>query len=412
LRWKEKQVYINNDFAIAPPSVNVATFDGLDERGNAYGQGDGYLDSLTSHPFNFAGLTRADSVYLSFYVQPQGLGDIPEVGDSLVLEFRNNSYNNTQWQTVWGGTINLYSTTVFTKVTVLVDSAYLHDDFQFRFKNYGSRTGNLDNWHLDYVILDKGRTKDDGYFDFALSTNPPSLLKKYSSMPARHYKLSPSTYTNTVQQILISNNDKATVPVFFARSIYNPEPSRLDSFSDTDPGVTGESRSLVGITRWVGALTTTTAVTDSVVYNSTYYANSNNNFDNIPTNDTLSVKTIMSNYFAYDDGTAEAGYGLFFEPGSVALGYKLETADSLFGISMYFNQSDVDVSTQSFNVMVWSAIGTNGNGTGENVIKRIAQSRPTYKDKRNGFYYLKFNEPIFLPAGTFYIGWEQTGIFN
>jgi hypothetical protein len=412
LRWKERRVYINNDFAIAPPSVNVATFDGLDERGNPYGQGDGFLDSLTSFPINLAGLTRADSVYLSFYVEPQGLGDTPETKDSLVLEFRSNPYNDLQWQTVWGGSFNMFSTTAFTKVAVLVDSVYLHDDFQFRFKNYGSRTGNLDNWHLDYVILDKGRTKDDGYFDFALCNNPPSLLNKYSSMPIRHYQNAPSTYTNSVQQILVSNNDKTTVPMFFARSIYNPELFRLDSFSNTDPGVSGESRGMVAITSSLGGLTTSAASADSLIFTAKYYTNSNNNFDNIPTNDTLSVKTIMSNYFAYDDGTAEAGYGLFNQPGSVALGYTLELADSLYGISMFFNQSEVDVSTLPFNLMIWKAIGTNGNGTGETVIKRIAQSKPTYKDLRNGFYYLQFSEPIYMPAGKFYIGWEQTSIFN
>jgi hypothetical protein len=409
--WKEKKVYINNDFAIAPPSINVATFDGLDERGNAYGQGDGYLDSLTSLALNLNGLTRADSVYLSFYVQPQGLGEIPNPEDSLVLEFRSNQFNPGAWHMVWGGLSTVYSTTSFTKVTMLIDSVYLTDDFQFRFKNYGDKSGNLNNWHLDYIILDKGRSVNDGYFDFSLSANPPSLLNKYSSMPIKHYLVNPSAYTNSIQQILVSNNDKSTVPMNFARSIYNPEGTKLDSFANTNPGVSAESRSNVAITSLIGALTTATAA-DSVIFNAKYYANSNNNFDNIQTNDTLTIPTIMSNYFAYDDGTAEAGYGIANQPGGVALGYTLGVADSIYGISMFFNQSKTDVSTQTFNIMLWSGIGTNGDGTGEVVLKAINQSRPTYKDMRNGFYYLKFDQPLYMPQGRFYIGWEQSSIYN
>jgi hypothetical protein len=410
-RWKEKQVYINNDFAIAPPSVNVATFDGLDERGNAYGQGEGYLDSLTCIPLNLTGLTRGDSVYLSFYVQPQGLGDVPEPEDSLVLEFRSNPFYPNAWHTVWSGTTAGYSTTAFTKVVVFVDSVYLQDDFQFRFKNFGGKSGNLDNWHLDYVVLDKGRSAADGYVDFSLSSNPPTLLKKFNSMTWKQYSANPVIYTNSVQDILISNNDKVTVPMNFRRDVFNPEGMYLDSFKNTNPGVLPESRSKVAITSLIGGLTTA-ATGDSLIFSSKYSTNSNNNLGLIRTNDTLNIQTVFSNYIAYDDGTAEAGYGIANQPGSVALGYKLEVPDSIYGISMFFNQSKVDVSTQSFNIMVWSQIGTNGNGTGETVIKRIFQSRPTYKDQRNGFYFLQFEQPIYMPKGIFYIGWEQNSVFN
>lgn len=410
--WKEREVYINNDFAIAPPSINVATFDGLDERGNAYGQGEGYLDSLTSHPINLTGLTVADSVFLSFYVQPQGLGDLPESGDSLVLEFRSNQFYPTLWHTVWSGTAGAYATTAFTKVTVRIDSVYLNDDFQLRFKNIGGRSGNLDNWHVDYIILDRGRSSKDGYYDYSLSANPPSLLKKYTAMPWKHYSVNPAAYTNSIQQILVSNNDTSTAPMNFARTIYNPEGTKLDSFINTNPGVTGESRSNVAITSLIGALTTAATVSDSILFKSKYYTNSNNNFDKIQTNDTLAIQTVMSNYFAYDDGTAEAGYGIANQPGAVALGYTLEVADSVYGISMFFNQSNTDVSTQSFTIAMWSKIGSNGDGTGEIPVKKVYQTRPTYKDQRNGFYFLKFDPPVYMPKGKFYIGWEQSNIFN
>lgn len=407
--WKENQVYINNDFAVGQPSVNVATFDGLDSRGNPYGSGNGFNDTLTSQVINLSGLVRTDSVYLSFFIEPQGLGDKPNDQDSLVLEFRSNQLRNDVWEPVWKGSSKDFKIDSFIQVSIFVDSAYLHDDFQFRFKNKGSRTGNLDNWHLDYIRLDRGRRPDEFYFDFALTRNPPSLLSKYASMPRKQFLANPIAHTNTLQNIYLKNNNTGPNPLNFARAIFEPSGARIDSFANSLGNVAGGEIAKAAVT---STPTLVTAVTsDSIVFRSKYYVNSNNTIDNISGNDTLSVNTIFSNFYAYDDGTAEAGYGVKNKPGAVALGYSLDVADTLLGVSMFFNQSSIDVSTQKFNIVVWGNIGTNGNGTGETPLKKVLQTRPTYTNKRNGFYYLQFDQPLVLPAGQFYIGWEQSEVF-
>jgi hypothetical protein len=408
-RWKDRTVFINNTFPKLPPTVNVATFDGLDERGNAYGQGTGYLDTLTSKAIYLQSLTRSDSVYLSFQIEPQGFGDLPENTDYLTLEFRTNRLFENQWNEVWFASSQAYSNTKFTEVYILVDSAYLTDDFQFRFRNIGSRTGNIDNWHLDYVRLDRGRTLVDGFFDFAIQQSPPSLLQKYYAMPSKHYLQNPTAYTNTIHTIGLRNNDTIVYPLNFGRKVVDATATQISIFNDVQPGVDAKGFANGAISN--SFILTPTLGADSVLFHSTYFTNQNNNFDNIPSNDTLTIPTIFSNYFAYDDGSAEAGYGIEIEPGSVALGYTLETPDTLQGLSMFFNQSTSDVSTQEFNLVIWSAIGTNGNGTGETVIKKIQQARPTYMNELNRFYFVKFDFPILMPAGKFYIGWEQATSF-
>ncbi|MES2558192.1 MAG: T9SS type A sorting domain-containing protein [Bacteroidota bacterium] len=408
--WKDKQVYINNDFAIGQPSVNVATFDGLDFRGNPYGSGNGYNDTLTSQAINLSGLVRTDSVYLSFYIEPQGLGDKPNDTDSLILEFRSDRLNSSAWQTVWNGSAKIYPVDTFTQISIFVDSAYLHDDFQFRFKNIGSKTGNIDNWHLDYIRLDRGRRPDEFYFDFALTNNPPSLLRNYSSMTRKQFSANPVAHTNSVQDINLRNNNTGPNPLNFARAVFEPSGARIDSFANSLGNVAGASTAKALVNSVVSL--NTVVVADSLVFRSKYYVNSNNTIDNISANDTLSVNTIFSNYFAYDDGTAEVGYGVKNKAGAVAIGYSLDVPDTLFGMSMFFNQSSIDVSNQKFTLVVWSNIGTNGNGTGEAPLKKVLQTRPTYTNTRNGFYYLQFDQPLALPAGTFYIGWEQSEIFN
>jgi hypothetical protein len=96
--WSDKDVFVNNHFCFLPPDRGVATFDALDSAGNIYSGATSVsfkADRLTSQPVRLdsvfspsvKALSPADSVYLSFYYQPQGTADAPEEGDSLVLKF-------------------------------------------------------------------------------------------------------------------------------------------------------------------------------------------------------------------------------------------------------------------------------------------------------------------------------------
>jgi hypothetical protein len=97
-RWSDRNVFINKDFPVDPPSAGAATFDVLDHNGKVYRHAVSVpfiADYLTSRPIRLDSvlepqartLSVADSVYFSFYYQPQGRGDRPELTDSLVLEF-------------------------------------------------------------------------------------------------------------------------------------------------------------------------------------------------------------------------------------------------------------------------------------------------------------------------------------
>ena len=72
--WLDRNVFVNNDMALNPVSVGIATFDGLNSGGAPRGGGFGESDVLTSA---YLDLSTGSDIFLSFYIQPQGLGDSP-----------------------------------------------------------------------------------------------------------------------------------------------------------------------------------------------------------------------------------------------------------------------------------------------------------------------------------------------
>ena len=163
--WADSFVFINNSYPDLPPSIGVATLDAIDDKGNFY-QGAGYeisftADYLSSKPINLD-YPGDQSIYLSFYYQPQGLGDNPEEKDSLILEFFD--IQNSVWNKVWSraGSTNQNFEQVIIHIS---DAKYLKKGFRFRFKNLASlssasvpsKVGNVDHWHIDYVYLNRNR---------------------------------------------------------------------------------------------------------------------------------------------------------------------------------------------------------------------------------------------------------------
>ncbi|MBK9213821.1 MAG: hypothetical protein IPO14_12990 [Saprospiraceae bacterium] len=71
--WTDGFVFVNYGMAVNPPSLGVATFDGINENGKPYGGGHGLSDILTS---SFIDLSNqgSDSLFLSFFYSPKVMG--------------------------------------------------------------------------------------------------------------------------------------------------------------------------------------------------------------------------------------------------------------------------------------------------------------------------------------------------
>ncbi len=428
-RWTDNQVWINNSFPVNQPDYNVATFDHLNAAGKPW---KGllnksvfvYADSLTSQPINLQfyktgpittkNYTPSDSVYLSFFYQTAGLGDIPEAEDSLILFFKTKTGT---WKRVWSQTGK--NSSAFKQVMVpAFQTEFLHGAFQFRWVNYTKATGNLNHWHIDYVRLDRSRSsKDTGIRDVAIQFASPSLLKDYFSMPYRHFMDNFTDQTLPGHSITVRNlNSAVTVQTRFQLEIRNRydslvlfRPFSLSS-KNVAPGVDGENFGQVKMDTLSGEnpflkLTYKIAPQSDDITPDNYNAAGNNNV--------FQSRQTFTPWYAWDDGTAEGGFGLNYEflpdiKGQFAMKFDLLKKDTFRGLAVMFNQSVEDVSNRKFRFRVWrklSPIGATDNQ--DELIYETPFELPAYKDTQNGFHYFYLDTNLLLDKGSYYIGWIQ-----
>jgi hypothetical protein len=415
--WLDKYVYVNRGYPIAPVTIGAATFDGLDAGGYPYNffvtsTSSNPADSLTSKPINLLNYSNSgsivnyqlsDSLYFSFYYQPQGRGNDPQPSDSLVLEFFAPGF--TDWQHIWSvpGSALAATDSSWTLVMVpITNIQFLKRGFQFRFRNYATISGNLDHWSIDYVYLNKYRTHADTIFeDVSFVYNTPSLLNLYTMMPWKHYS---SSFMKTSFTTTIRNNYTAPKNASFNYRMYDQTGTQVYTASggsdNLDPFVpngytTSFSNPSLGYT--IPTLTDTTNYT----LECTIFTNP----DKHRANDTVRHRQEFYNYYAYDDGTAETAFYLNTLNAQMAEKFVSTIDDSLRCIDIYFNPIVTNASQYAFSLNVWADAG---GSPGTAIYTSDSVRFPSYThtgENQMVHYYL--DAPLFLPAGLFYVGFTQ-----
>ncbi len=418
--WLGTSVFINTDYPVHPPTIGVATFDGVDSLGQPYDSSNvyayGVADYLTSRPLrldSFGGnkMTPADSVYLSFFYQPQGRGNAPDPDDSLVLEFR---VNDTAWTHIWsipGKAVGPDSS--FTEVMIpITDSTLFYKGFQFRFKNYATISGNVDQWNVDYVRLDRLRSFDDTLVDdiaFAYQTGP--LLKNFRQMPWRHFVQNPPAQMKDTLRNYISNLSDTLKNISYAFDIFDVNGANIHSYNGGGENI--EPFYSSGYHKYPAHATPPVSYVfpadtlDSAYFEIRHVLRDNSNPASNKWNDTVRFRQEFYDYYAYDDGTAENGYGLNVIGGMIAYRFSPAKSDTLRGVYMYFNRMLVNVYYRTFKLVVWNDAG---GQPGSIIYQQDSLDgdmvRPHYRDSLNGFYFYRFNTPLYITA-PFYVGWIQ-----
>lgn len=431
--WTDSTVYVNTGFAIAPPSIGVATFDGLNRKGYPYNMlataiVSAPADTLTSRPINMFTNTLstytyspADSVGISFLYQAQGFGENPSSNDSLILEFFKPLYpvisgtNTTygSWFRNWstrGNNSPPLNDTIFKKAFVrITDTAYFHDGFRFRFRNRATGAGNADHWHVDYIRLKTNIYKTDTtYDDVTIGYMPRPILKNYSAMPYNQYT---ANEMGTQFSNFIRNNNVGVVKnTNYEYSLYSSSMALLDSYG-TGSGNNGNVNPFV--TRgWDSVAThknpplnyTISPMTDSTFFIIKHIVNTAP--DIWKHNDTVVQKLCFNNFYAFDDGSAESVYYHNTYGAKDALKFTLNVSDTLRALDIFFDPF-IDgniIKNSQFRMYVWQ---DGGSGPGV-VLRRDSAMKPVYLDfGYNQIPRYFFTSPMTLSAGTYYIGMMQ-----
>lgn len=410
VKWKDNYVFINNTYSNQQKTLGIATFDALDNTGRLYetASSSGFkADQLTSVPINLNYLP-SDNIYFSFFYEPGGLADEPEPKDSLTLQFY--APTESKWYSVWR--VEGKPVHPFKAVIIPVDnSRFLKRGFMFRFINYASLStasgdpsmaGNCDQWNLDYVLLDKNRNKADTIpTDVAFTLPVRSILKTLEAMPWRQFREVFLSEMGPWIQIHYQNNDNIIRNItrnFEINDVYKN--SLVHSFSagatNIDPGAKIDPKANL-------LYTFNTDNPDSALFRIKSYIITDV-FDP-KQNDTIIYYQKFGNYFSFDDGTSESGYGingLGSKNAMVAYRFKSFMPDTLRAIQICFNDSYQNANLRAFDLMVWF----DNNGIPGNTVYTQEEMTVNQGEGINGFYTYILNDP--QPVyGDFYVGWKQ-----
>lgn len=416
-----EDVFVNETIAKNPPTYRSATFDGLKQNGLAYGissdSENAITDVLESHYIDLSQISdeNKNSVFLSFFWQAGGNGELPDEKDSLRLMFYTSE---RQYETVWyqiGGQENNHDR--FRQVIVPVDdSTYFHDEFRLRFESVTSQKGPFDTWHLDYIYLNKNRNEGDTtHFDRGLTGHVSNLFGKYYEVPANHFFNATDLSLNT-QTISTYNLDNLEHPIeYFYYELKNlttdEEYSSTQSSNVLMPAFAYQTVAGADLNNF----SVPSGSLDSVVLQTTFYeyTNDKNLFEEVigsdtifssidlKVNDTIRTQYLLDDYYAYDDGTAEFAVGLNVYQGEVSVRYAVIHPDTLTHVDLYF--PNIAPSSDGKNIVVKIYQNLNRNSKAISSVSHTIQS-PTSRDEFTRIALLK---SVYV-SDTIYIGYQQS----
>ena len=396
-------VYINNTLTNNHPSINIASFDGLNSSGRPYNATnpllEGYNDTLTSRPINISARTLKDSIYISFFWLGRGLGERPDSSDFMSLEVLNVQGN---WEETWRKQGDIIDTTFRQEFVKIREQKYFHDHFQFRFRSFGRNSGMYDMWHLDYVYLNANRTSQDQFMADLTTRNPlTSFLKEYSAMPLAHYRLDPGKFTAVSVATDVINRNSIPNKYTYSFSIRDERSKKVyfdSNYPGADIGRSQQHRISIPVT----PLPADTSKRISLRYKFRLFATDDQNpIADLSRNDSISAVTRLEDYYAFDDGSAEYGVQVTQKLGRAAVKFTMAKSDFIGGVRLAVVPFGTDVTGQSFVIQLYD----DNNGVPGTLLKQQAVA-VKYPDSRNGFLDCKFDRSVLVPE-TFYVGWLQ-----
>ena len=416
-------VFLSSGLGLRPPSINVASFDGLQKDGTPYSNiasSEGKTDALTSCPIDLSAETPSSDIYLSFFYQFAGFGENPDDSDSLRLEFLTP---DSVWVPVWPGDAALDRSGNFAQVLLpITETTYLHSGFQFRFQAFGRQSGPFDVWNVDYVYMNSNRfAGNNAYPDRAITAPVSSVFHKYTSIPRVHFNDTLVQSTISVHNLDIDDGNQTVSIDLINNVIHYKDSVATDTLTytiddeliglfvgpgeiDTEPlpNIIPKSALMADVDSTFIRFKVKINSEDSLDADSTEFINFPLN--NFTRNDFTEKIFKLKDYYAYDDGTAEVGAGLNFSGNRLAYEYEKlgDSLNYLIAFDIYFPFVNTSPNGKSIDLMVWSRL--NNQESSVLVDETITINAAIGLNKFTRF---RLVNPVPIEDSVFYIGYRQ-----
>lgn len=426
-RWVNGGVGVSRDMGISPPSLGVATFDGVNAAGKPYSINDvlanGVADSLKSQPIDLSAIPadKRSTVYLSFYYEFWGNVEQPDINDTFSLYFLTST---GIWKAVWrlsnDGTLLRNK---FVQVFLpLDDPLYFFSGFQFKFQNRARLSGPYDAWHLDYVYLHVNRDGTEASVpDRTVTSELSGLFNSYYAVPLRHLtdeamigkpsfwmynlregNIQPMNFNSWAKITTYKKGQKSTADLKLdeARSVGGVEGLQAKMATmEILPAVSNFDRRADSILVFLkmGLVTKDNVeIKDNGDYDPAKYAPID-----FRVNDTLRQSVLLQDYYAYDDGTAEYAASLGQAGARMAYRFDNNVKDTIYAVDIYFPE----FGNYSNQVVTLELYADKNGKPGDKEI--LSQTIKVARSTRNKFVTFKLDNATVVEK-NFYVGWKQT----
>jgi hypothetical protein len=415
LKWDGITAFVNSSFPDLPPSIGVATLDAIDETGEVYAINDKVTpsDTLASLPINLIPYKNTEAqVLLSFFYQAGGKGEVPDPQDSLVVEYF--SPQSDEW--IWAWKASADSAGPFRQEILTVPRSFYEDGFRFRFRNYTSMSANevkgkfgalsnVDQWHIDYIMLDTlPRESHVSINDIAFVDPLKDLLFEYTTVPWNHVDYAQSIGRNQVRYVVRNFHPTKTANIersYRVRNVLTQEISNYEILAgDIDPNslwIRNDpfNHSFSYEPAPYGQFEVTAYITTLA---SQYLGN-----------DTVKYTQLFRDTYAYDDGTAEFGFGISGESTTgamIACRFPIFREDTIRGIDIFFNKTRNNYTASLyFKVCIWK----NKNGKPGDTLF-VSQDDFTPDNSLGLLNFIRYRLPLsheIIVKDTIFVGIQQ-----
>ncbi|MDH4059001.1 MAG: T9SS type A sorting domain-containing protein, partial [Cyclobacteriaceae bacterium] len=293
---------------------------------------------------------------------------------------------------------------------------YYHDDFQFRFRSSGRKSGRYDTWHIDYIYMNRGRTDTDlslGFPDRAPYLYLTSLFGEYFSIPHNHF-ITDTNGNTGFPTFGISNLSSIPQPMnytvngdlkVFTNGVSTDQSLNVASAVPILPTMQGFEKREITFSSKPNLASIATADSVFLTLQTTLVTGDsvNTGFEpiNFYLNDTIRQTYTLKDFYAYDDGSAEYAVGLTQTGNMAAYRFVLKTnaQDTINGVYIHYPYTS-GTSASNTKFMVWD----NDNGKpGQLLMEELV---PVQRKSNNEFILRAFVQSVIV-QDTFFIGWRQ-----